>query len=237
MATLAELRSDVQEIVIDLTDAASDANVDKAIQKAQRDLEDAHEFSPMEATFSFVCVVGSSEHANYSKPATWLRSRVDVGPLLYDTVYDQAAEIDWLISEGDRARLEPGSFLSPIPSEFHGKPKYIQELATSFRVLPAPDAVTWTILVPYYKRLDTLSSDTSQNWFTTNAEKYLVFRAASRILALNRDWDEAAFYDSLATNELRRAILSDKKLRAKKRRLLRPVSGAKSSSFQPRRLR
>lgn len=239
MASLFDITARVQGILIVATTAAT-ARIPPEIRQAQRDLEDAHGFLAMEDEQELVTVEDARSHANYAKAADWIRSRMDARPVRVDGT-GAVQEIDWIISWGDRARLYSDDPLDK------GAPRHVYERLSDFLLFPYPDALApggalfadgnWRVRIPYFKRLATLTSPAQTNWFSENAEEYLVQKAAGRVLAFNRDREESLFALQAARAERDRLIGEDKKRRLAKQRLLRPRAGARGSSFQVRGIR
>lgn len=230
------LEARVQAIVQDLPTGVA-ARIVPEIQQAQLDLEDAHGFLAMEGEFEIVTVEDARTDAGYAQPADFLRTRMDARPVRVSGT-GSTTEIDWLVSYGDRARLYSDDPLDK------GAPRHLYERLSDFEVFPYPDALApggslfadgnWRLRVPYFKRLAALSAGGSSNWFSDNAEEYLVQRAAGRVLAFNRDHEESLLALANAKSEERRVIGEDKKRRLAKQRLLRPRTGARGSAYASR---
>ncbi len=87
----------------------------------------------------------------------------------------------------------------------------------NIEVYPYPDGNSdyvdgeYRIVIPYWKWLTALSGDSDQNWFTNNAEHYLVAKATARGFALNWDEERMAVWEQLAAGELRKVLKKDKR--------------------------
>ena len=237
MSTFATIQARVLTVLLDQTQVAA-ARVDDEVRQAQRELEDKHKFLSMLSEHEFATVEDS--RGPYAYPSGYLEPAVDGAPLLVDGT-GALDEIDWIGAYRDRARL-----YSDDPTD-KGAPKHVFEATTGFEVFPYPDALApggtlfsdgnWRIRVPCYTRLLTLTNGTDENWFTSNAEDYLVYRAASILLQLNRSWEQALLVENQAAREMQRVIRADKKRRLTKGPLLRPVSGVRAPSNAARRYR
>lgn len=250
MSNLTALQDRVRDIVVDVT-AKAEARIVPEIQNAQRELEDAHGFLIMETTLTITTIEGQrGGGATYLKPGLsggpggsfFIRSRMDARPVLQDGT-GATTEIDWLVAESDIVRL-----YSDDPDE-KGAPRHILERDDHFEIYPLPDKLApggslfsdgnWRVKIPYFTRLTTLTSGgiPPNNWFSDNAEEYLVWQAAGKVLAFNRDHEESLLALQRALAEKNRLIAQDKKARLAKQRLLRPRLGARGSAFQTRTIR
>lgn len=87
---------------------------------------------------------------------------------------------------------------------------------SNFEVWPLSDVNSdytngeYRVVVPYWRYLPALSADSDTNWFTTNAQEYIIHVAAG--MAFSLDWDEnrLALWTQLAKGFEQRAIKRDK---------------------------
>lgn len=104
--------------------------------------------------------------------------------------------------------------------EFTGPPQYLMltepadEAAETptLSVFPIPDDV-YNIYVPYWKYLAPLSANGDTNWFTTNAEEYLVEKATSLGFQRDHDYDAMAIWAQTAEMWKKQIVKKDKLLR------------------------
>jgi hypothetical protein len=83
-------------------------------------------------------------------------------------------------------------------------------------IYPIPDGNSdyvdgeYRIKVPYWRYLPALVADGATNWFTENAEEYLVNKATAEAFAL--DWDEnrMAIWEAKADIRYKEAVKQDK---------------------------
>ena len=213
MATFAELKSEVQTIIIDLPTAVSNL-VGMLVNRAMKDLQKKHDFKVMEAT-SNVFVTTANSHVLGSVPSDFKKFRGRPYILHNDGEVDHiGTAIDVTAVERVYGRNDTGTI---------GQPAYIvdpepddENNTRSFQVYPLSDGNSdysdgqYRVYVPYWKFLTNLSADGDTNWFTNNAEEYLIYRAAARGFLLDWDPENAAIWQGLATDELRTAKNTDK---------------------------
>jgi hypothetical protein len=114
---------------------------------------------------------------------------------------------------------EPGAILDAEPTDADG--------ARDFEVYPFPDTASdWSngnyrIVIPYWRYLAVLSGNTDTNWFTNNAEEYIIFKATAEAFYL--DWDEqrASVWETKAAGQFQRILTIDKRARLGGLRTLR----------------
>ena len=105
---------------------------------------------------------------------------------------------------------EPQYLLDPEPDEAGVR---------TFEVYPFSDSNSdysdneYRIVVPYWRTLVTLSANGDSNWFTTNAEEYIVAQASSQAFLLDWDEERAAVWSTLAKGHFDEIVSSDKKFR------------------------
>jgi hypothetical protein len=192
------------------------ARIVPEIQKAQSDLETrSYKFLVQEAVISPTpqCTTGSPELC--AVPSDWIEPNGD--PFFYQIApFDQIGfvtpPLSWESSIEEMLKIYPPA-LSPstysMPSLL-----YIEPILGKIYLSPWPDD-TYTIWVPYYKRLASLAAGSDSNWWTDNAEDYLAFRAAARVLSFNRD-PEYMKYEVMAEAEFKRLKRVDKLARYRK---------------------
>jgi hypothetical protein len=236
----AEISNQVQALVIDLP-TATVSEIPGQIQQAQKELEDAHGFIAMEKVYQFATIPDT--RGPYALPDRYLRARTDARPVLVDGI-GATVQLDWLMEYSDQTVL-----YSDDPIEV-GRPRVLVENIDNFEVFPLPDQLSpsgtiasdgnWIIRVPYFQREEPLGlsgATVTDNWFSDNAAQYLAYAAAARLMAFNRDWEEASLNAALALDLKNQAIKNDKKRRLSRKRLMRPQRGARGSAYQFRGLR
>ena len=240
MANLAGIASDVADLVLDLN-AKVTAQIEPQIREAQKEIEEDHGFLAMQQIHQFTTV--ADMRGPYPTPERYLRARTDARPILIDGI-GATIQMDWMMAFTDQTVL-----YSKDPIEI-GRPRNLVENLEDFEVFPLPDQLSpsgtissdgnWIIEVPYFQRQPTLQNTGSPvltNWFTENTDQYLVYSAAARVMAFNRDWEEASLNAALASDFRNRAIKEDKKRRLSRMRLMRPQRGARGSAYQFRGIR
>lgn len=229
MPQFSAIKTSVQDWTID-DPAVTVAKIGAWINKAVRDAQDAHNFRHMEATQAFVTVVVTRSLGN--TPTLWKEKRDR--PWLTDNL-SGTQELDWLPSRSEAIRR-----FNDSTTLDKGGPKVLLELDGSFEVFPFPDGASdygdseYRIAIPYWAYLAALSSDADTNWFTDNAEHYLVFAAAAEAMTFNRDYENAAVLQEKSKGELRKLIRKDKRSRLARRITLTPVRDVRAATNQPR---
>ncbi len=193
MPTFQTLQDRVTRRVIDLP-ASVVTEVPDLINKALRTLQEQHNFRVMETETAQLTTTIATRPLSAAVPANFKEFRGR--PYL---VRDDGATRDLLLAANRTAVLdrfslndpndkgEPRVLLEPEPTDDTG--------ARTLHVYPFPDGLSdWTggeyrVVVPYWRYVAALSDGADENWFTTNAEWYLVFAATAEAFYL--DWDEA----------------------------------------------
>lgn len=219
MATFGELQTRVQHIVIDLPTSVT-AQVPTLIKEAVRKLQTKHDFEICKATTA-VLTTTLETRVLAALPSDWNKWR---GKPYHIGVQGQVLELGTFAERADALRefdtMDGGE---ADPETMSGSPVGIllseptDELGTrNIEVYPLPDGNSlyldgeYRIVLPYWKFLTTLSGAGDQNWFTNNAEEWIVFMAAAGAFFL--DWDEnrGTLWTQRASVEYKDIILRDK---------------------------
>lgn len=216
MSTFQEIQDNVASHVID-TPPSTLALIPVFVKRAHKALMVEHNFKVMEAkTASLVTVAGS--HILAAVPGDFkevrsvpylLRNDGTTKPLAW--AESEAAILSAFSLTDTNDTGEPRALLDGEPTSVAG--------ARSFLVYPFSDTGSdwgdgqYRIVVPYWKFLPALSSGADVDWFTTNADEYLEYRAT--FFAFIDDWDEsrAQVADTIAQAKRREAISADKRYR------------------------
>lgn len=227
MATRGQIKARVKDHIIDLP-SETDAEIDGWINYAIRFAMSLHNFRVMEALAPYTTASGNaitSDRVLGVKPVDWKEARAD--PWLLDGL-GGTREISWLTSESEAVRL-----FSEEDDDDRGAPLAILEEQSGFKVYPASDGNSlhddgeYRVKLPYWKYLPALEDDPDTNWFTDNAEDYVVWKAASEGMLFNREEERASLWAIKAgtfdertgrfTGELRRIVRVDKRSRIPRR--------------------
>ncbi len=223
MPTFQTLQDRVDRRIIDLP-ASVTAEVPDLLNKAMRTLQEMHNFKVMEketaqltttvAVRTLSAVVASDLKEMRGLPYL-VKNDGSTRDLLFAA--NRAAVLDVFTFDDANEKGEPKLILDPEPTDVAG--------ARTWEVYPYPDGLSdysdgeYRIVLPYWKYLPALSDGTDENWFTSNAEWYLVFLATAEGFYL--DWDEARAQmwearagdfapDGRAVGEFRKVIKQDK---------------------------
>lgn len=218
MATLrSALETRVQKIVVD-NDTDVVARVVPELKKAQRDLEEiAYNFLIQEEEVAGSPDVAAAASLVEAVPTDWLEPRGVSNRLVGGTGEDQndlvtMPTLTWLEWDEELFREQTAAAANLTAQ---GPPKWITIIGTDIHVFPYAD-VAYTLRIPYWKRLLKLDNVGDSNWWTDNAEDYLVFRASARTLLFNRDHEESLRYEAFAQAERKSLVRTDKRARFRK---------------------
>ena len=209
MTTFADLKSEVQDLVIDLPTRVQ-ARVGDYVNRAVEDLQVKYNFRVMRALHEVNTVVATRSLGNL--PSNWKEPRLR--PWYKDQTGNETP-LEWIGDEDEELYKQ----YATTDANDKGPPSHlfardIDDLGTKrLEVYPFPDGLSdWTsspvgeyrMVLPYYKFLAVLSGDTDANWFTNKATEYIVHQAAGH--AFTADWDEqrAAVHFQLAITKERK---------------------------------
>lgn len=198
-----EIKTEVESWLLDLPSGAS-TRVQGWVNEAVKAACKRKNFRFMEAEHS-VTTTDQTRKLD-DKPSDWKEARGE--PYLVNQD-GSTTVIQWAPSESDMVR----TFGYQAPAEGNdaeideGEPRYILETTSELHVYPFPDDESlwdnglYRVRAPYWKFLAALSADGDTNEFTDNAEYYLIYFAAAKGFAWNRDEERAANFFQLAERE------------------------------------
>lgn len=218
MATYAELQAQVASAIIDTPTNVVNL-IPTFLKRAMRDLQISHNFKVMEATTD-VLITTESTRVLAAVPSTFkefrkrpylIDSTGSVIYLGYSTSREDVAR-EFGTDEGgeqdnDTIAGEPRVILRSEPTNEAG--------ASNFEVWPLPDANStygntsagsYRIRIPYWKFLTELSGSTDTNWFTVNADQYLVEQAAAYGFFEDHDEDRGTLWTQRAASSKKMVI-------------------------------
>ena len=227
MATLAAIVTRLERRVIDLPTAVSSES-QTLILEAHREIQELHNFQCMAALASFATTSGTADLGTLNAAFKDYRAQPfwtdDDGLTRYLRVVMDEGEVRRAFSQD--ATLGAGRplvVLHPHPSSVGGEIE-----SATLRVYPVPDGLAntsdgeYTIRIPYWSYL---AVPTTNDWFTDNAERYLLANATSRAFELNWDEAKALYWRQIAAEELQRAIHRDKRLQVSHINTIVPYAG------------
>ncbi len=236
MATYAELQTRVQRIVIDLPTAVT-ADVPTLVRESIRRLQRLHDFKVAEARTS-VLVTALETRTLGAVPSNWYKWRGK--PQLISSTGEHrdlsifpdraSAEREFGSEGGGEA---DAALLSGSPKALSLSEPTDEAGTKNFEVWPLPDQLSlytdtnYRIVVPYWKYLALLTNPGDTNWFTNNAEEWIVYNAASQAFLLNWDEKRVAVWAQQASKAFKEVIDADKRLRVSELTELRPSSDAR----------
>ena len=208
--TYQELQDEVETNIIDLP-AAVLAKVPTYVLRAVKTLQTKHNFKVMETEQTYNTVL--STRSIGSVPSNFKEWRLD--PFFLD---DEGVWRKIILAPNVSAIRQ-----SHIDDEDIGYPLFLLESdasndanASTLLVYPLPDGNSdfddgeYRIYVPYVKYLTALSAGGDSNWFTINADEYIINLATSYGFAA--DWDEQrmGIWAQLAENKFKEIVKRDK---------------------------
>ncbi len=214
MPTFQTLQDRVSRRVVDLP-AAVVTEVPDLVNKALTELQEHHDFKIMEATTAQLTTTAAARTLSAVVPTDMKGLRGRPYLVMFDgstrdllMAPHLAAALDAYTFDDADDKGEPRLILDPHPSDETG--------ARTWEVWPYPDGLSdWSdgeyrIVVPYWKYLTALSAGADENWFTSNATWYLVFKATAEAFYLDWDEDRGQIWETRAQGELTKALKRDK---------------------------
>jgi len=209
MATFLELQTEVRTAIIDLPTAVSNL-VPTFVKRAVRSLQTDYNFRVMRALGSFVSTEGVRILG--ARPADWKEARGRPYRLGFN---GSTSRVNWASSRAE--------VFASIAAQAVGIPRFILEAeeteagVSNFELYPLADGNSdfgdgeYRIYVPYWKYLADLAADGSTNWFTVNAEEFIIHTASG--YGFQYDWDENRMAVWRQTGEaFRRQVIKRDKL-------------------------
>ena len=231
MTTFAQVRQLVERQIIDLPPATQEA-IPYLVNQAIRAIQQRHNFKCMEGSQEFVTATGSHLLGTISD---WKAPR-DNPWLRINPPNERRGPMQWVQTE-----TEVNSLV--LPGHTEGKPQLLLPVELDddgqmhLEVYPLPDGHSayldgeYRVVVPYWRYLPPLASDSAANWFTNNATEYLRKKAVSLAYAFNLDDERALMWDQAADRELAELIRADKRARRPRGMVLVPRTGVYKSKF------
>ncbi len=229
MADFSTLQTRVNRILIDVT-ASVTAEVPTLVNEAVRQLEDLHNFKVMEALSSITTTLATRDIG--AVPSNFKEYRTEP----FFIVSEDGVKVRMQIA-GNRALI-----LDEFGEDADGFPRFLVEdeptdddNTRQWEVWPLTDGFSdytdgeYRIRIPYWKYVPDMSADADANWFTTAAERYIIYQAASDAFFLDWDEERGAVYAQRAAPERDRVIRTDKRLRLSSVPTFVPYMGVRGS--------
>lgn len=213
MPSFISIQNRVKRNVIDAP-AAVLAEIPNHINDAMREIQESHNFIVMRtlpSAFTTTAATRSigSVPSDFKGPWSHPYFLTYTGKV-YEMLFVPSEQIG-IAAYGDDSSVHighPALLAQSAPTNDAG--------AATFSVYPYSDSNSdygdgeYRIYVPYYRYLTELSADTDSNWFTTNADRFLEYRALEA--CFRQDWDEsrADYWGSKADKQKTMAINRDK---------------------------
>lgn len=224
MANFGDLKNEVNLLLIDNPNAVQQL-VGTWVNRAVRKLQVKHNFKDMEANVTFT--TAQNTRLLGARPADWKQYR---GKPYVSGPFGDTTDIEVVSSDANAAAAWG------LSTDFdYGSPQGINEnaLSQTFEVYPYPDGLEnsadgeYTVIIPYWRFLGPLLSDTDENWLTTNAEQWIVYMAVAEGFYANEDENRAAIWETRATKEYKDIMSLDKDRRLAETDVFVPHLGAR----------
>lgn len=209
MASYSDIQTKVQRRVIDLPTAVT-AEVPDLVNWALLEIQRQHNFNIMRADVTYTTVAATRDLGDLPTDFKQFRGLPfytnNDGSTSNMALANSLADVH--LSYDDATEGPPSVLMPQAPETESG--------TTPLHVWPLPDDLSdysdgeYRITVPYWKYLTALSSASQSNWFTNNAEMYLVFRATAEAFDINHDDANFAKYVTKANAEFAKVMRADK---------------------------
>lgn len=235
MATFAEIKTRVGQIVIDLPTTVT-AQLSTLVNEAIRTLQRTHDFRVMQATTS-VFTTTNEDDALGAVPSDFKGFR---GRPMMINQDGSVTRLEVLASKEEAwATFGTDAGGEADVDTLVGSPKgiYIGEPSdtagtSAFVVAPFADDLSlytngnYRIVIPYWKFLPALSADADTNWFTVNCDDFITYQAAAEAFFDDHDTENGTYWQQKAAGRYQEIIASDKQARIQQRDTLIPQPDA-----------
>lgn len=206
MATFSDLQTEVTTLLID-TPAAISTLVPRFVNRAIKKLQSKHNFKCMESSVTLTTTTLTRTLGN--RPGDWKQSRARP---YYSASLGGMGDIYFTSQANGEAKYGTNADLD------FGSPRLIaeDEATGSFLLYPYPDGLSdydsgeYTIVIPYWAYLPDLVLSADTNWFSLNAEQWIVYKAVSEGFYANEDEGRAQLWEARSMKEYSDVILTDK---------------------------
>lgn len=230
MPTFLDLRTKVLRRVIDAP-AAITTEVPDLIRAAVRQLQTRHNFKVMQTQTALLSTVVDTRSLG-AVPTDFKEWRArpyyveELGRTRdIATANSREAALDLFGEDVDVDIGPPAIILDGEPDD---------DGVRNFEVFPYPDGNSdydngeYRIRIPYWRFLPALSADADEDWFTTNADEYIVHKAVGEAFAVDWDEERMAVWEQTAAAKFDLVVQQDKKFWLAGAHTLVPHRGANS---------
>lgn len=214
MATYAQLQTRILRRVIDAPSAIS-TEVPDLINSVIRELEDDHNYKVMETETTFntattrILAVVPSDFKEFRNRPYFLTDNGVSSPM---SVAPDRESMNTFVGANTTTDIgSPLFLLDAEPSD--------DDNTRNLEVFPVPDGNSdfsdgeYRVHVPFWKYLPDLSADGDANWFSVNAERYIIAKVTADALFMNWDEERGSVWEARAARRLQRVMSLDKKAR------------------------
>lgn len=205
-----ELQTEVKTLLIDTPTAVQNLTptwINRAIKKLQQ----KHDFKDMETEIVFVTIKNVRLLGN--RPSNWKKPRGK--PYLIWSLGGSVSDIVWV---SDKANAE-AQWGTNSALDFGQPQGIVEDVSGVFNAYPYPDGLSdysdgeYRVTVPYWGYTSTLVNSGDSNWFTSNAEQYIIYQAVADGFFANEDEQRAQIWTARAEREYKDVLLIDKQRR------------------------
>lgn len=224
--TFATIKTRVAQRVIDLPTSVQN-DIGNQVNDAILSMQRKYNYRAMEKSVTYVTAADTLTLGTIAR----FKEYRDRGPYMLRQLSRAVRVLNAVSSEVPHA--------VHMSTDFPDVPQFVYDAVDAdsgvqtFYVAPYPDELSdwddgnYRIVIPYYQYSAPLVSDGDTNWFTLNAEDYIVYKATAESFADDWDYDSMALWLQRADEKLKEITKADKMQRLAGVDILVPhVSGA-----------
>lgn len=208
MSTFANIQTSVRQLVIDLPPTVQQS-IPRLVNNAIRSIQRKYNFTAMEGEDQIITTPGPPFS---TRNIARFKEYQDKGPFLYRSQSKGSKLAVGLFSEINTV-LQTTQVDSPqfLISSLDGSTNIM-----TFYVIPYTDSNSdfddgnYRIIIPYYSYTADLVNDDDTNWFTNNADDYIIYKAVGEAFGLDWDYNSMALWLQRAEEKFKEVKLADK---------------------------
>lgn len=207
--TFVDIQTDVKNYVIDLPTTVQNA-VPRLINNAIRSIQRKYNFRAMEASTTFITVSGVIALGSIPN----FKEYRDKGPYLLKQKSVARKLLTTVSTDVDQAVLSDVNL--PKMPEFIIDAVDVATGSWTFTLAPYPNQLSdwddgaYRIVIPSYVYTADLINAGDTNWFTTNADDYIIEKATAEAFGLDWDYDAMTLHLQRAEEKFKEIKMADK---------------------------